>query len=175
MWISMLLSWSFSPDLCLPPPVHSVHISMELFLWLITVNATLRGINEMLSVGWVLHQLSHTFDDILTPVFDRALLIVNPSHILESVKFQLPKSLIIWHACHKLLDAIPVSVAWESQSVVFCFQHIVIVCLQACLFNPTLHIFVLFTSRKRVVGIGLFICPKAMQTVAFPWFSNDLN
>jgi hypothetical protein len=39
----------------------------------------------MLGVGWPLHQLSAAFDDASTPVFDRPLVIVIPSHILESV------------------------------------------------------------------------------------------
>jgi hypothetical protein len=47
--------------------------------------ATLRGENEMLGVGWLPHQPSHAFDDVSTPVFDRALVIVIPSHILESM------------------------------------------------------------------------------------------
>jgi hypothetical protein len=39
----------------------------------------------MLGVRWLLHQPSHAFDDVLTPVFDRALVIVIPFHILEGV------------------------------------------------------------------------------------------
>jgi len=68
----------------------------------------------MLGIGWLPHQSSHPFDDVSTPVFDRALLIVFPSHILESVQFPLPESLITWHACHNLLDAIPVFEPWET-------------------------------------------------------------
>jgi hypothetical protein len=74
----------------------------------IAVIATLRGKNEMLGVGWLPYQPSHAFDDISTPVFDRLLLIVIPSHMLNSVEFPLPDSVIIWHASHKLLDTIPV-------------------------------------------------------------------
>jgi hypothetical protein len=62
----------------------------------------------MLGVGWLPHQPSHAFDDVSTAVFDRALVIVIPSHILKSVLFPLPETLIIWHASHELLDAIPV-------------------------------------------------------------------
>jgi hypothetical protein len=51
----------------------------------IAVKETLWGVNEMFHVGWLPHQPSHTFDDVSTPVFDRALAIVIPSHILESV------------------------------------------------------------------------------------------
>jgi len=36
-------------------------------------------------VPWLPHQPCHGFDDVSTPVFDRALVIVIPSHILESV------------------------------------------------------------------------------------------
>jgi len=83
--ISTLLSSSISPYLCLPPPACSVHLGLEVFLWRITVKATLRGVNELLGVGRLLHQLSHAFDDVWTPVLDRALVIVIPSHFLESV------------------------------------------------------------------------------------------
>jgi hypothetical protein len=68
----------------------------------------LRGVNAMLSVGWLPHQPSHAFDDISTPVFDLPLVIVIPSDILEGVYFPLPESLIIWHANNELLDAIPI-------------------------------------------------------------------
>jgi len=109
----------------------------------------------MLGVRCLPHQPSHAFDDVSTPVFDRALVIVIPSHILESVKFPLPESQIIWHASHERLDAIPVFEAWETQSGVFFLQHFVIVRLHALLLDPTLDIFVLFTRRERVVGIVL--------------------
>jgi hypothetical protein len=45
----------------------------------------LRSINEMLAVGWLPDEHSHGSDDIPTPVFDRPLVIVIPSHILQSV------------------------------------------------------------------------------------------
>jgi len=83
--ISTLLSSSISCYLCLPPPVHNVHFSIEAFRWYIAVKATLRGVNEMLGVGWLPHQPSHGFDDVSTPVLDRPLVIVIPSHILEGV------------------------------------------------------------------------------------------
>ena len=73
------------PYLCLPPPVRSVYFGIEAFWWRIAVKAMLRGVNEMLGVRWLLHQPSHAFDDISTPVFDRALVIVIPFHILDSV------------------------------------------------------------------------------------------
>jgi len=79
--ISTLLSSSISPYLCLPPPVHSVHVGIEAFRWGIAVKAMLRGVNEILGVGWLLHQPSHASDDVSTPVFDRALVIVIPSDI----------------------------------------------------------------------------------------------
>jgi hypothetical protein len=62
-----------------------VHFGIEAFRWLIAVNATVRGINMMLGVHWLLQEPSHAFDDVLTPVFDRALVIVIPFHIFESV------------------------------------------------------------------------------------------
>jgi len=62
-----------------------VHFGIEAFRWRIAVKATLRGVNKMLGVCWLPHQLSLAFDDVSTPVFDRVLVIVIPSHILESV------------------------------------------------------------------------------------------
>jgi hypothetical protein len=83
--ISMLSSWSISAYPDLPPPVRSVHFSTEAFRGRMAVIAMLRGVNAMLGVGWLPHQLSHAFDDVLTTVFDRPLVIVIVSHILESV------------------------------------------------------------------------------------------
>jgi len=62
-----------------------VHFVIEAFQGHIAVKATLRGENEMLGVGWLPHQPSHAFDEFSTPVFDKALVIVIPSHILDSV------------------------------------------------------------------------------------------
>ena len=74
-----------SPYLCLPPTVRSVHFGIEAFGWRIAVKATLRGVNKMLGVCWLPNQPSHAVDAVSTPVFDRALLIVIPFHILESM------------------------------------------------------------------------------------------
>ena len=49
------------------------------------VEAMQRGGNELISVGWLPPQPSHAFDGVSTPVFDRALEIVIPSHLLLSV------------------------------------------------------------------------------------------
>jgi hypothetical protein len=38
----------------------------------------------MLGVRWLPHQPSHAFDDVVTPVFDRALVIVITFYMLES-------------------------------------------------------------------------------------------
>jgi len=62
-----------------------VNFGIEAFQWRITVKATLRGLNEMLGIGWLPHQPSHPFNDVSTSVFDQALLIVIPSSTLESV------------------------------------------------------------------------------------------
>jgi len=62
-----------------------VHFGIEAFRWHIAVKATLRGVNEMLGVCWLLHQPSHVFDDVPNSVLDRALVIVIPFHILESL------------------------------------------------------------------------------------------
>jgi hypothetical protein len=83
--ISVLLSSSNSVYLGLPPAVQSVHFSIQVFRWRIGVKAMLRGVNEILSVGWLPHQPSHASDDVSTSVFARALVIVIPSHILDSV------------------------------------------------------------------------------------------
>jgi hypothetical protein len=58
---------------------------MEVFRGRIAVTATLSGEEEMLGVRWLPNPSSDTFDDVSTPVFDRVLVIVIPSHILESV------------------------------------------------------------------------------------------
>jgi hypothetical protein len=109
----------------------------------------------MLGIGWLPHQPSHAGDDVSTPVFDRPLVIVIPSHILEGVEFPLPERLIIRHASHELLDARPVIEGWEMQNGVFFLQHVVIVRLHTHLLDPTLDLFVLCTRRKRVLGIVL--------------------
>jgi hypothetical protein len=83
--ISTLLSSSISACLCLPPPVRSVHFSIEVFRWCIAFKATLRHIHAMLGVGWLPHQRSHAIDDVSTPVFVRPLVIVIPSYILEGL------------------------------------------------------------------------------------------
>jgi len=62
-----------------------VHFGIEAFRWRIAVTATLRVVNEMLGVGWLPHQPSHAFDDVSTAKFDRPLVIVIPSDILEGV------------------------------------------------------------------------------------------
>jgi len=138
---------------CLPPPVCSMQLRMVAFQWRIAVKATLRSVNKMLGMGWLPHRPSHAFDDVSTPVFDCAIVIVILSHILQSVQFPLPESLMIWHASHELLDAIPICEAWEAQSGVFFLQYVVKVRLRELILDPTLDIFVLFTRRKRVVGI----------------------
>jgi len=74
-----------SPYLCLRPPVSSVHFGIEVLWRRIAVRATLRGVKKMLGVCWLLHQPSHAFDDVSTPVFVTALVVVIPFHILGSV------------------------------------------------------------------------------------------
>jgi len=129
----------------------------------------------MLGVGWLLHQPSHDFDDVSTPVLDMVLMIVIPSRIFESVRFPLPEGLIIWHASHELLDAIPAYAAWETQSGVFFLQYVVIVRLHALLLDPTLDTFVLVTRRKRRAGIVSYVRPKPALSVVFPWLSNVID
>ena len=85
MLCSMLLSLSISPYLCLPPPIRGVHFSIETFCQCIAVYATLGCVNQMFGICWLPHQPSHAFDHVSTPVLDRGLVIVVPSHILESV------------------------------------------------------------------------------------------
>jgi len=62
-----------------------VHFSIEAFWGCIADIGTLSGENDMLGVGWLPHQPSHAVDDVSTPAFDRALVNVIPSHILESM------------------------------------------------------------------------------------------
>jgi hypothetical protein len=83
--ISTLLSLIISPHLCPPQAVRSMHFGIEAFQGCIAVTATLRDENVMLGVGWLLCQPSDAFDHVSSPLFDRALVIVNPSHILKSV------------------------------------------------------------------------------------------
>jgi len=71
--------------MCLTPPVHGVDFCIEAFQWRITIKATPMGVEKMLGVGLLRHQLSHAFDDVSTAVFDRALVIFISSHIIESV------------------------------------------------------------------------------------------
>jgi len=83
--ISTLLPSSISAYLCLPLPVRSVHFGIDAVRYCITVKPTLRGVNEMLGVGWLPHKPSHAFDDVSNPVFDSAWVTFIASHILESV------------------------------------------------------------------------------------------
>jgi len=62
-----------------------VHFGIEAFLGRIAVEAPLRGKNELLGLGWLPHLPSPVFDDVSTPVFDRVLVTVIPSHIFTSV------------------------------------------------------------------------------------------
>jgi hypothetical protein len=55
------------------------------FRWCITVKATIRGVNEILSISWLPHQPSHAIEDVRTPVVDRRLVMVLTSHILDGV------------------------------------------------------------------------------------------
>jgi len=78
--IGLVLSSGISSDRCLPlPPVHSARFGIEVFQWQIAGTAMLSGVNEIVSVGWLPHQPSHAFDEVSTPVLDKALVIVIPS------------------------------------------------------------------------------------------------
>jgi hypothetical protein len=108
----------------------------------------LRRKNVILGVGGLPYPPSPAFDDVLTPVSNRALVIVIPSHTVEIVLFPFPESLNIWHAGHEVLDTIPVFEAWEMQSGVFFLLQVVIVHLHVFLLDPTLDLFLLFTRCK---------------------------
>jgi hypothetical protein len=58
------------------------------------------------------------------------------------------------------------------QSGVFFFPHVVIVHHHALLRDPTLDIFVLFTSYKQIVRIVLSVHLKEILSIGFPWLSN---
>jgi len=92
--IGTLLSLSISAYLCPPPPGRSVHFISKACWLRIAVEATLRGVNEMLRIRLLPHQPPHAFDDVSSPVFNRPLVIVIPSLILKSDQFPLPESLI---------------------------------------------------------------------------------
>jgi hypothetical protein len=132
------------------------------------VKAMPRGVHVMLRIGWLLHQRSYHVHDVLIPVFDRPLVIVSPSDMLKSVLFPLPKSLIIWHGSHGLLDAITVFETSETHSGVFFLQHLVIVHLPALLLDPRLDIFELFMCPQQGVWIVLYVRLKATLSIAFP-------
>jgi len=83
------------------------------------------------------------------------VVIVIPSHILQRELFPLTESLIIWHASHEILDALPIVEAWQTQSSVFLLQHVVTVPLHTLHLDPTLDVFVLFTRSEREVGIAV--------------------
>jgi hypothetical protein len=68
-----------------PPQVRSVHFGTEAFRGRIAGKAMLRRENELLGVGCLPHQPSHACDNVWTTVFERALVIAIPSHILGSV------------------------------------------------------------------------------------------
>jgi len=83
--IRMSSSLGICSYLCLPPPVRSVHFGITAFLSRNAVKAMLSGVNQMLTVGWLANRPFHAVPDVSTPEFDRSLVIVIPSDILESV------------------------------------------------------------------------------------------
>jgi len=62
-----------------------VHFGIEVLRLVMAVKATPMGVNEKLGVSWQAHQPSRTIHDVSTHGFDRVLVIVIQSHILESV------------------------------------------------------------------------------------------
>ena len=61
------------------------------------------------------------------------------------------------------------------QSSVLFLQHVFMIRLHALLLDPTLDIFVLFTDRKWVVGIVLYVRLKETLSVGFPSLSNVIT
>jgi hypothetical protein len=59
-------------------------LGIEAVAWHIAGKEKLRGVNEMLHIDLLPHQPSRAFDGFSTPVFDRPLVNVIPSHIVES-------------------------------------------------------------------------------------------
>jgi hypothetical protein len=59
-----------------------MHFGIEVFWWCIPVKAIMRGVYTILCISWLPHVPSQAFDDVSTPVFDRALVIVIPPHIM---------------------------------------------------------------------------------------------
>jgi hypothetical protein len=136
------------------------------------VKVMLRGLNTILSVCWLPHQLSHAWDDVSTVVFDTALVIVNLFHILESVNFQLAKCHIIRSASQELPDANCLFDAWETQSGVIFISHMIVVRLHAVRDHPMLHILVLFTRLKQEVCFMLKVCLEDTLCVQVMWLSE---
>ena len=62
-----------------------MNIGLDALLWCIDVKSMLRGVHELLGVGCPPLEPSHALDDVSDQAFDRALVIVIPSHIIESV------------------------------------------------------------------------------------------
>jgi hypothetical protein len=89
--------------------------------------------------------------------------------------FPLPNRLIIGHASHKLLNAIPIFDAWETQRGVVFLPHIVKIRLPAFLLDSTLNIFVLSMRRKQVVEIDLWVSLMATLSVEFPALGIAVN
>jgi hypothetical protein len=122
----------------------------------------------MIGVGWLPQNVSPAFDNVSTPVFDMAWVIVIPFHILESVWFPLPERQILWHPSHKHLYAIFGFEASDAKSGGFFLQDVIVVRLYPLLLDPALDIFVLFTPCKQVVGIVMSVHVKDTLSVAFP-------
>jgi hypothetical protein len=126
----------------------------------------------VLSVGCMPHQPFHAVDDVSTPECNWALVIPIASDINKRILFPHPESLIISYASHELLEAISVFEASETQSGDSFLQPFTIECLHALLLDPTLDIFILFTHRKWIVGIVVYVHLKATVWVELPWLSN---
>lgn len=62
-----------------------MYFGIEVFRWHITGQDTLCSVNEMFGAGCLSQHPSNASDDVSTPEFDSTLLVVIPSHILESV------------------------------------------------------------------------------------------
>jgi hypothetical protein len=69
MSISMWLSCSISPYICLPPPVHSVQCGIETFRLRLAVQAMIWGVDVMLGVVHMPYQPSDALHDVTIPVF----------------------------------------------------------------------------------------------------------
>jgi len=84
-WFSMSSCSGISLYQCLPPPVHRVHCGIKAFWWQMTGKPSLKGVIMMLGIHLQPQYPSPVLDNVSTPLFDRAFVIVLTVHFLVSL------------------------------------------------------------------------------------------